>query len=653
MSLLEPLLLGQKARAPSRVMFGPHETNLARRRAFSDRHVAYYRRRAAGGAGIVVTETASVHPSDWPYERAPLAAASAAGWGWVAQACHAEGALVLASIGHAGGQGSSAYSQHPLLAPSRVPEVNTREVPKAMETADIEAVIAGFGDAARQAVSAGLDGVEVNAGQHSLVRQFLSGLTNQRQDGYGEDRLRFAREVLQRVRDEAGDAVIGLRLSCDELAPWAGITPDSAIEILTALHPYTDYVVVVRGSIYSVSATRPDGHTPPGFNLDLSRRVRETLPEQVAVVAQGSIVDVTMAQDALASGTADAVEMTRAQIADPELVSKVRAGAPGTVRPCVLCNQACQVRDPRNPVVSCIGEPSSGHETEDAPAADGTSRPQRVLVVGGGPAGLEAARTAALRGHRVRVVDRAARPGGAVRAAAAGAGRERLAQIADWLASECARLGVELDLGRELGREDLEAHDGAVLICTGSRDGRRDYLVEPGADVRTARSTLEQAADGALPDGPCVIWDPVGGPIGISVAELLAAGRQVALVTHDLIPGTQLARSGDLADASTRLQRAGVALHKRSRLVTVTPSAAVVEDVFTGEAREIEARVVIDAGHRLPEDTLWRAHPTLSRAGDAVAPRTVYEAVLEGRRAALALDTLAIAGGRALAGGRT
>jgi len=192
-----------------------------------------------------------------------------------------------------------------------------------------------------------------------------------------------------------------------------------------------------------------------------------------------------------------------------------------------------------------------------------------------------------------------------------------------------------------------------VLICTGSRDGRRDYLVEPPADIRTARLVLQQAAYGALPGGPCVIWDPVGGPIGISVAELLAADREVALVTHDLIPGTQLARSGDLADASTRLQRAGVALYKRSRLVMVTRTAAVVEDVFTGESKEIEAAVVIDAGHRLPEDRLWRAHPALPRAGDAVAPRTVYEAVLEGRRAALALDTPARAGGRAHAGGRT
>jgi mycofactocin system FadH/OYE family oxidoreductase 1 len=639
MNLLEPLTLGPagRARAPSRVMFGPHETNLARRRAFSDRHVAYYRRRAAGGTGIVVTETASVHPSDWPYERAPLAAESADGWTSVARACHAEGALVLASIGHAGGQGSSAYSQQPLLAPSRVPEVNTREVPKAMEAEDIDAVVAGFGAAARLAVSAGLDGIEVNAGQHSLVRQFLSGLTNHRPDGYGEDRQRFAREVLESVRDAAGGTVVGLRLSCDELAPWAGITPDIALEILAGLHPWVDYVVVARGSIYSVSATRPDGHTPPGFNLELSRRVREALPGRVVVVAQGSIVDIAMAQDALASGAADAMEMTRAQIADPELVRKVRVGAAATVRPCVLCNQTCQVRDPRNPVVSCIGEPSSGHETEDAPLGGATSRPQRVLVVGAGPAGLEAARVAALRGHQVRVADRAPRPGGAVRAAAAGADRERLAAIADWLAAECSRLGVELELGRELSGQDIEAHDGAVLICTGSRDGRQEYRVEPGADVRTARSVLERP--GALPAGPAVIWDPVGGPIGISAAELLAGrGVDVALVTQDLIAGTQLARSGDLADASTRLQRAGVALHKRSRLVTVTPAAAVVEDVYTGEVREIEAAVVIDAGHRLPEDTLWRAHPARSRAGDAVAPRTIYEAVLEGRRAALALD---------------
>ena len=635
-TLLQPLSLGP-AVAPSRVMFGPHETNLGRRRSVGDRHVAYYRRRAAGGTGIVVTETASVHPSDWPYERAPLAAESAEGWAAVAAACHPEGTVVLASIGHAGGQGSSAYSQLPLWAPSRVPEVATREVPKAMEAEDVAAVVAGFAEATRLALSAGLDGVEVNAGQHSLVRQFLSGLTNQRQDAYGVDRLRFAREVLDGVRDAAAGAVVGLRLSCDELAPWAGITPEAAVGILDELRSYVDYVAVVRGSIYTVSATRPDGHTPPGFNLELTRLVRDALPAEVAVVAQGSIVDVGMAEDAVSTGVADAVEMTRAQIADPDLVGKVRSGAAASVRPCVLCNQACQVRDARNPLVSCIGEPSSGHETEDAPVTGGSAQPQRVLVVGGGPAGLEAARVAALRGHHVRVVDRATRPGGAVRAAAAGSGRERLARIADWLESECSRLGARFELGADVGEGELAAHDGPVLLCTGARDGRRDYDVQDGADVRSARAILESTLD-ALPSGPVVVWDPVGGPVAVSVAELLAPSRDVAFVTGDLIVGTQLSRSGDLADASTRLQRAGVQLHKRSRLRRVTPTAAVVEDVFTGETREIAAALVVDGGHQLPDDALWRAHPTLGRAGDAVAPRTVYEAVLEGRRLALALD---------------
>src|ERR1700680_4116831 len=203
MKLLEPLALGARV-APSRVIFGPHETNLARGRAVSDRHVAYYAARAAGGAGVIVVEEASVHHSDWPYERCPLASECGPGWDAVASACHREGALVLAALGHAGGQGSSAYSQAPLWAPSRVPEVNSREVPKWMEPSDIAEVVAGFSAAARGAREAGLDGVEVNAGQHSLVRQFLSGLTNHRGDEWGQDRLRFAREVLRAVRSAAG-----------------------------------------------------------------------------------------------------------------------------------------------------------------------------------------------------------------------------------------------------------------------------------------------------------------------------------------------------------------------------------------------------------------------------------------------------------------
>src|SRR4051794_1040028 len=344
--LLEPLALGRRT-APNRILFGPHVTNLGRGRALSDRHLAYYRRRLAGGLRLLVTEEASVHPSDWPYERSPLATDCEAGWRAIAAAAHDHGAIALAALGHAGGQGSSAYSQRELWAPSRVPEVNSREVPKWMEAEDIAAVIAGFTSAAEIAVGAGCDGVEVNAGQHSLVRQFLSGLTNHRDDEWGQDRTAFASAVLQGVQAAVRGAVVGLRLSCDELAPWAGITPEQAPGVAAALAPLVDYVVVVRGGIFSVEQTRPDVHQPPMFNLDVCRAVRQALPVGVAIFLQGSVVDARAAEQAVADGVCDGVEMTRAQIADPDVVAKLDAGDPDRIRPCIRCNQTCQVRDVR------------------------------------------------------------------------------------------------------------------------------------------------------------------------------------------------------------------------------------------------------------------------------------------------------------------
>jgi 2,4-dienoyl-CoA reductase (NADPH2) len=653
--LLEPLGLGAR-RARNRVVFGAHETNLARRRAVSERHVAYYRRRAVGGAGVIVVEDASVHPSDWPYERAPLWSDSGPGWAAVAAACHDAGALVLAGLNHAGSQGASAYSQAPLWAPGRVPDVATREVPQAMEAEDVAAVVEGFGTAAAAAVAAGCDGVDVNAGQFSLLRQFLSGLTNQRSDEWGTDRTRFARAVLRTVRDAVGpEAVVTMRLSCDELAPWAGIVPEAGAEIAAALAVLVDAVTVVRGSIFTASATRPDGHTEPGFNLELAGVVRAAVAGATAVVAQGSIVDVDQAEAALGQGRADAVEMTRAQIADPDLVAKLAAGERDRIRPCILCNQKCQVRDPRNPVVSCTVEPSAGHESDPGePAADGVTgdgssapAPARrdVLVVGGGPAGLECARVAAGSGHRVRLVERAGQLGGAVRTAAAGAGRHRLAVIVDWLEAECRRLGVTIETGGELRAPVVERVAAAVVLCTGSRAGEREYAVDPGAVVWTAAEVLDAArsprgADAALAPGPVVVWDPVGGPVAVSVAELLAGlGRPTTLVTPDFVVATQLWLTGDLAPANTRLLQAGVTLVKRAVVRAAGPGTVTVVDRWSATRTDLTAAVLVDAGPRLADDGLWRASGARhARAGDAVAPRTIHEAILEGRRAARALD---------------
>ncbi|MFZ9929910.1 MAG: FAD-dependent oxidoreductase, partial [Ilumatobacteraceae bacterium] len=489
-------------------MFGPHVTNLGDdERSFTSRHVAYYERRARGGCGIIVTEGASVHASDWPYERAPLADRCGDGWRAIADACHAHGSLVIAALDHAGGQGSSAYSQLPLWAPSRVPEVNSREVPKWMEKTDIDDVITGFGDAARVAMSAGCDGVEINAGQHSLVRQFMSGLTNHRGDEFS-DRLLFARRVIETVRRATGpNAIVGLRLSCDELAPWAGITPEMAPNIAAELSACgLDYVVVVRGSIFSVEKTRPDFHEPTGFNIDVCRAVRTAVPATTAVFLQGSIVDVGQAEWAITDGVCDGVEMTRAQIADPDLVAKVKANEIETIRPCIRCNQTCQVRDARNPIVTCVGEPTSGHESSDPDWYTRSPRSQRVLVIGAGPAGLEAARVAATRGHRVTIRESADRVGGL--AAVTGPGGALVA----WLERVVRDLGVTIETSTD--STNVDGHD-IVIQATGSRRGTPDHTVDSDADVHDIADV--RRGKSVLPDsGVVIILDPIGGPIGVS-----------------------------------------------------------------------------------------------------------------------------------------
>ncbi len=641
--LLDPVTLAGRT-APSRVIFGPHETNLGQDRALSARHTAYYQRRAAGGAGLIITETASVHESDWPYERAPLAADCAGGWREIAAACRPHGALVLAGLGHTGLQGSSAYSQSVLWGPSGFTDAVSRETPMIMEEPEIAALVAGFAAAAAAAAGAGLDGVELDAGPGALLRQFHSGLTSQRTDRYGTDRLALTREVLAAVRAAIGPGrILALRLSCDELAPWAGVTPEQAAEQAAALAPDLDLLTVVRGGPYSASAYRPDAHTPPMFNQDLAAAIRAVVAGAVPVALQGSVVDPAAAQAALDAGAADLAEMTRAQIADADVVAKLRAGTPDRIRPCILCNQTCRVRDNRNPVITCISDPRTGHETTDPPpAADGVSGPGRitepgartgqpgVLVVGGGPAGLEAARVAAGAGLAVRLAERSAGLGGILRAAAGGPARERMALLADWLEAEARRLGVRFDLETEITAEDLDAAAAAgtqVILATGSRPAAR---FDPAVSV-DALAVLSGAA--VLPDGPVVVHDPVGGPVGVAVAELLAAaGRQVALVTQDPVVGTLLSLTGDLADANVRLQRAGVTRELRSLIREVSGGTALLEDVWTGAQRRVDCAVLVDCGHRLPDEDLYLSRPETPRAGDCVAPRTVAEAIREGRR---------------------
>ena len=250
------------------------------------------------------------------------------------------------------------------------------------------------------------------------------------------------------------------------------------------------------------------------------------------------------------------------------------------------------------------------------------ARARRVTVVGGGPAGLEAARIAAIRGHHVILVERTARLGGLAGVAGPNAA------LAEWQAAEVARLGVDV----RLGTTDIPDGD-AVVQCTGSVPGAPDHDVSDPAIVLDVADVHRGAA--RLPEhGDVVLLDPIGGPIAVALAEAL--GPRAVLVTQDQIAGNELARSGDLAPANVRLAQRGVRIERRSLVVAVRPggpdgAAVELRDRFSGERRTLSAAAVVDCGFRLPSEPL---PGVTARAGDCVAPRTVYEAVLEGRRAA-------------------
>src|SRR5579875_887637 len=645
--LFQPLTLGPRE-IRNRIIFGSHITNLARHNRLSTQHADYYVARARGGAGMIVLEEHIVHPSDLPYESALLGflpdtqQAIAA----VVQRIHAEGALTVVQLNHNGQQSVSDYHQHELWAPSPVPNVSSREVPKAMELADIDAVIAGFAQVARTAVQAGADGVELQCSDRSLLRQFLSPLTNQRTDSYGgtlENRMRFLQETLEAVDAAIGPQhILGLRFCADELAPWAGLTPEQSLEIarLLVATRRIDYMTITIGSIFSshMFPMHASMHVPIAYAAHLSAQMKAALP--VPIFTAGRIMNAAQAERVLAEGQADGVEMIRALIVAPNLPRLSQAGQAERVRPCIACNQGCQVYSVVNAQIACNVNHDVLH-TEDItarPHKSNTATRATVVIVGGGPAGLEAARAAALRGRHVILYEREEAPGGTVALAAKGPGRGELRLITDYLAQEIRQLDVEIHTGVEVTAAMLLAqHPQSIIIATGARTGS-GLLSIPGRTLPHV-TDVRRILRGEMPAGQRIVIVDESDSHGVmSVLELLAtAGKHVEVVTEDWYVGHDLGSTQDIVPFLQRVMSHDVVFIPHSTVVRIEPEQVIIVDRFAEGERAIPVDHVVLGTYEQPEQELYltlKQHlPRVLRAGDCVTPRRIEQAIMEGRYA--------------------
>jgi len=638
--LFSPLRIGQVT-VPNRISFSAHLTNLSDHNLPSERWTYYLAERAKGGAGLIITEEQSVHPTDHAYEKLIDAWKPEAvpGYRRLTRAIHEYETKIFAQLNHNGAQGDGSYSRLPILAPSPVPDFMFREVPKEMEIEDMREVTGAFCKSAINIREGGFDGIELQLGHSSLLRQFLSPLTNLRRDEYGgslENRMRFPLEVIAAARETVGnDYTLGIRLCADEMVQ-GGLTLDDVKEIAKRFEAskHLDFMDLSVATFYNLYLVGASMHTPLGYTIPLAAGIKSAVG--LPVFCTGRINDPVMAEKVLADGQADMIGMVRAQICDPHLANKAKEGRLEKIRYCVADNQGCYGRVGLNKPIGCIQNPAVSYEKEQSSIKPPPVK-KKVMIIGGGPAGLRAAEAAARRGHKVTLYEKADKLGGQINVAALGVGREELKAIIRNFENQLKHLPVEIVLNKEVDIDFvLKQNPDAVIVATGALPKPCTVYGAAGPNIYS----VWQILTGEAKAGKKVLFiDNDGHHAATATIEfLLDRGSKVHVVTNSSTIGSELGPSQDSYLAHQRLAQKGV---------TFTPDFAVTEiqgltvkglNYYNNEWLTFaDNDTVVYAQGTYADDALYKALKgrvkELFRVGDCVAPRRLDMAILEGDRA--------------------
>ena len=628
----------------NRIMSTGHDTTMPTEGIINERLLAYQRARAEGGAGLIVLQVSGVHESA-RYTTHLLMATEpncVDGYRKMADMCHAHGTTLFAHIFHPGreimeaGEGLLAVA----YSASAVPNERFHVMPKPLNQRMIDEISAGYVQAARYMHEAGIDGVEFVASHGYLPAQFMSTQVNLREDQYGgslENRLRFSADILKAIRAATSDDfVIGMRISADEL-DGGGLDADEVLAICQALEPHLDYVNLTLGTSASLGGAvhiAPPMAFRAGYIAEQTKVFKDTL--NIPVLIAGRINQPQDADLIIKNGQADMCGMTRALICDPKMPNKAQNNQLDDIRACIACNQACIGHFHKGQPISCIQHPQTGREQQygDLQAA---AAPKKVMVIGGGPAGMNAALIAAQRGHRVSLYESGKQLGGQALLAQNLSRRAEFGGLITNLLQAMSKQDINIHLNTRVDMAKVQAEAADVVVLA---TGATPYAQPIEADDSILKLNAWQYLQGTAPQGKSVlITDWRCDWVAPGIAELLVKqGFDVSIAINGLCLGETLplyVRDELTATA----QRLGIKLLPNARLYGYDNGTVYLQHNTSAEALELEGIdtiIACDGQIALDElgDVIEDLGMVLHRIGDCNTPRTAEEAMYEGMKVA-------------------